>query len=84
MGLTRLAPADGAFIAYVDVGHLTRDSLALSSDILDRAGVAVAPGVDFDPARGGRWLRLSYVGSTEAVAEGMRRLEAYFAERAAA
>ena len=84
MGLDRFAPADGAFYAYVDVGHLTGDSLALSADILERAGVAVAPGVDFDPARGGRWIRLSYAGAGEDVAEGMRRLSAYLRERAAA
>jgi aspartate/methionine/tyrosine aminotransferase len=81
MGLSRFAPADGAFYAYADVGHLTGDSLALSGEILERAGVAVTPGLDFDPARGGRWLRLSYAGSTEDVAEGLRRLAAFLAER---
>ena len=81
MGLPRFAPADGAFYAYADVGHLTEDSLALSAEILDRAGVAVTPGLDFDPARGGRWLRLSYAGATAEVAEGLSRLSAFFGSR---
>ena len=80
MGLPDFAPADGAFYAYADVGHLTDDSLAMSSEILDRAGVAVTPGLDFDPARGARTLRLSYAGATGDVAEGLRRLAGYFAE----
>ena len=84
MGLARVAPADGAFYAYVDVGHLTDDALALSSEILDRAGVATAPGIDFDPGRGARWLRLSYAGAAGDVAEGVRRLAGFFEGRAAA
>ena len=84
MGLPRFAPADGAFYAYADVGHLTDDSLALCNEILERAGVAVTPGLDFDPARGGRWLRLSYAGGLAEVAEGLRRLSAFLDGRAAA
>ena len=53
LGLTGLAPADGAFYVYADVGHLTDDSLAFSHDLLARTGVALAPGIDFDTAAGG-------------------------------
>jgi len=76
-GLTRIAPPDGAFYLYADVGHLTEDSRRLSADILDRAGVAVTPGLDFDPARGGRFLRFSYARTTAEVAEGAARLADY-------
>ena len=81
MGLQRFAPADGAFYAYCNVSDLTDDSLALSAEILERAGVAVTPGLDFDPARGGRWLRLSYAGATAEVAEGLSRLSAFLGSR---
>jgi aspartate/methionine/tyrosine aminotransferase len=77
-GLTRIAPPDGAFYLYADVGHLTSDSRALASDILDRAGVAVTPGLDFDTVRGGRYLRFSYARSTADIAEGAGRLAHYF------
>jgi aspartate/methionine/tyrosine aminotransferase len=77
-GLTEFAPPDGAFYAYVDVAHLTDDSLALSRRILDEAGVAVTPGLDFDPGRGHRFLRLSYARSTADVREGMARLVRFF------
>ncbi len=78
-GLSKIAPPDGAFYLYADVGHLTDDSRALASDILTHAGVAVTPGLDFDPARGGRFLRFSYARTTPEIAEGVARLRAYFA-----
>ncbi len=77
-GLTGTAPADGAFYVYVDVSHLTGDSLALSTRILAEAGVAVTPGLDFDKARGAGFLRLSYARSTPEIEEGVRRLAAFF------
>ncbi|MCW1955621.1 MAG: aminotransferase class I/II-fold pyridoxal phosphate-dependent enzyme [Roseobacter sp.] len=79
IGLQNFAPPDGAFYIYVDVSHITQDSRALASDILQKAGVALTPGIDFDPARGQTTLRLSYARSTEEIREGLRRLKAYFA-----
>ena len=80
MGLSRLAPAEGAFYVYADVSHLG-DSVALSRAILEEAHVATTPGVDFDPARGGGWLRLSYCADPGDVAEGLDRLERFLARR---
>ncbi|TIC82968.1 pyridoxal phosphate-dependent aminotransferase [Nocardioides sp. GY 10127] len=74
LGLDRLAPADGAFYVYADAGHLTDDSLAYARHLLDTTGVALAPGVDFDPVDGGRFLRFSFAGSRADVEEGLRRL----------
>ncbi|NYG54415.1 pyridoxal phosphate-dependent aminotransferase [Nocardioides perillae] len=74
LGLTRLAPADGAFYAWADVGHLTDDSMAFCHRLLAETGVATAPGVDFDTADGSRWLRFSFAGPTSDVEEGLTRL----------
>lgn len=81
MGFDRIAPPDGAFYVYADVSALTHDSAALASDILDKAGVAVTPGVDFDPLRGAGTLRFSYARSTADIAEGLDRLARYMAGR---
>ena len=81
MGFTRIAPPDGAFYVYADVSDLTDDSVALAADILDRAGVAVTPGLDFDPVRGGRTLRFSYARATADIAEGLDRLAAWMETR---
>ena len=74
-GLDRIVPADGAFYLYVDVSRFTDDSLAFAKLMLDEAGVAATPGVDFDEGRGRRYMRFSYAGSTERMAEAVRRLQ---------
>ncbi len=76
-GFDRIAPPDGAFYVYADVSHLTRDSRAFARAILDEAGVAVTPGLDFDPARGGGTLRFSYARSTADIVEGLERLRGF-------
>lgn len=73
-GLDRTAPADGAFYVYADVSHLTQDARAFAAQILDQAGVAVTPGLDFDKARGAGTLRFSYARATEDIEEGVARL----------
>lgn len=80
-GFNNFAPPDGAFYIYADVSDLTEDSLALSQEILDGAGVAVTPGADFDPIRGRQWLRFSYARSTPDIAEGLEKLAAFMAQR---
>lgn len=74
MGIDRLAPADGAFYVWADVGDLTEDSQELCRRWLDEIGVAATPGVDFDPGAGHRFVRFSYAESTEDVAEAIERL----------
>ncbi len=79
-GLTGFAPPDGAFYAYADVSAFTQDSRSLAARILEEVGVAVTPGLDFDPARGSAMLRLSYAAGTADIAEGLERLSALFAK----
>ena len=81
-GFTRIAPPDGAFYIYADVSDLTPDSRAFAAEILAEAGVAVTPGLDFDPARGHRTLRFSYARATADIVEGLRRLSDFMASRA--
>jgi aspartate/methionine/tyrosine aminotransferase len=76
-GLTEIVPADGAFYLYADVGAFTNDSLAFAKRMLDETGVAATPGVDFDAGRGSRFIRFSYAGSTEDMAEAARRLQGW-------
>ncbi|HEY4469802.1 MAG TPA: aminotransferase class I/II-fold pyridoxal phosphate-dependent enzyme, partial [Stellaceae bacterium] len=73
-GLTRFAPAEGAFYLYLDVSALTRDSVEFCQRMLAETGVAVTPGRDFDPLHGDSWIRLSFAGSTDDIAEASRRL----------
>lgn len=83
LGLKKIAPPDGAFYVYADVAHLTSDSLAFCREILEETGVALAPGLDFDPVDGGRFVRFSFAVSTARVAEALERLKPWFRARAA-
>jgi aspartate/methionine/tyrosine aminotransferase len=81
LGLGSIAPPDGAFYIYADIGHLTDDSLAFCEQLLRDTGVATAPGVDFDPVDGGRFIRFSFAVSTAEVEEALRRITPWFAAR---
>lgn len=74
IGIDRLAPTDGAFYVYADVSDFTGDSLSFCEKLLADTGVAIAPGVDFDPDRGKSFVRLSFAGPTSDIDEALRRL----------
>ncbi len=75
-GFEKLAPSDGAFYIYADVGHVTDDSEAYCRALLARTGVAATPGIDFDPQRGNRYVRFSFAGDTEEVSQAAKALVA--------
>lgn len=83
LGLTAIAPPDGAFYVWADVAHLTDDSLAFCERLLRDTGVAIAPGQDFDPVEGRHFIRFSFAVSTAEVREALRRIEPWFAAQGA-
>jgi aspartate/methionine/tyrosine aminotransferase len=82
LGLTAIAPPDGAFYIWADIGHLTDDSLAFCERLLRETGVATAPGLDFDPVEGRRFIRFSFAVSTQEVREALGRIQPWFAAQA--
>ncbi|WP_033436459.1 pyridoxal phosphate-dependent aminotransferase [Saccharothrix sp. NRRL B-16314] len=74
LGIDKVAPADGAFYAYADVSHLTDDSMDFCRRLLDDTGVAIVPGIDFDPVRGHEYVRMSFAGAAHDIEEALRRL----------
>jgi aspartate/methionine/tyrosine aminotransferase len=70
----------GAFYVFANAKHLSTRSYDLAFDILEKAHVGVAPGIDFGQ-NGEGYLRFSYANSMENIAEGMRRLEQYLQKR---
>lgn len=73
-GFRAFAPCDGAFYLYADVSDMTDDSVAFCRRMLEEAGVAATPGVDFDPPRGRSFVRFSFAGPTARMREAARRL----------
>ena len=80
LGLGNFAPPDGAFYFYVDVSEYTDNSVNFANEILDEVNVAVTPGIDFDPDRGLKTIRLSYACSTPDLKEGLRRLNNFMSK----
>lgn len=76
-GFASIAPPDGAFYLWADVSALCDDSATFCARMLAEAGVAATPGTDFDPDRGGAFVRFSFAGTTERMAEGARRLRTW-------
>jgi aspartate/methionine/tyrosine aminotransferase len=79
-GFDRLAPADGAFYLYADVSRLTNDSEDFCRRVLAETGVAITPGIDFDPERGHQFVRFSFAGLETEMGEAAARLEAWLAD----
>lgn len=76
-GLESFLPVDGAFYLYADVSRFSSDSFAFASRTLEEAGVAVTPGVDFDPIHGKNFIRLCYAGSRADMTEAVARVGAW-------
>ncbi|MBX6426310.1 MAG: aminotransferase class I/II-fold pyridoxal phosphate-dependent enzyme [Variibacter sp.] len=73
-GFDRILPVDGAFYLYADVSRFTEDSLDFAKRMLEQAGVAATPGVDFDPLRGRHFLRFCYAGAAAEMHEAVERI----------
>ena len=77
-GFEKLAPSDGAFYLYADVSSLTSNSETFCARILEEAGVAITPGIDFDTQYGKNFVRFSYAGETAVMVEASSRLRELF------
>ncbi len=75
LGFTDIAPMDGAFYAYADAGRLTNDTMDFAYKLLQKAKVAITPGLDFDRMRGSRTVRLSFAGAQSEIKTALDRME---------
>jgi len=76
-GLDSFLPVDGAFYLYADISRFSPDSFDFATRMLEQAGVAATPGVDFDPLQGRKFLRLCYAGAREEMCEAVERIAAW-------
>lgn len=83
-GISKVAPADGAFYVWCDVRHLLNEELPTSQKLctrwLDDIGVAATPGIDFDQSQGDVFVRFSYAGSPQDMSEAMDLLATWTAD----
>ncbi len=81
MGISSIAPPDGAFYIYADISHLTADSFSFCKKVLEETGIALAPGVDFDPVDGHRFIRISFAVSEAETETAIGRLRDWLLKR---
>jgi aspartate/methionine/tyrosine aminotransferase len=74
LGIQPIVEPEGAFYVYAHVGRYTRSSLEFCHRLLEETGVALAPGVDFDPTGGGEFVRFCFAVSTQEIALALERL----------
>src|SRR5947209_9322174 len=73
-GLDKFLPVDGAFYLYADVSRFSSDSFDFAKRMLEEAGVAATPGIDFDQVRGTDFIRFCYAGSSADMREAVDRI----------
>ena len=81
LGFNNIAPPDGAFYLYIDIGEFSSDSYDFAKKMLDIGGVALTPGIDFDPINGKSKIRISYARSTPEILIGIERIKIFMNQR---
>ena len=77
IGFDLPAPGDGAFYAYAGIGRFSNDSMHFCETMLEQAGVAATPGIDFDRTDGNGYVRFSYAGTRATVEQALERLRLF-------
>ncbi len=79
MGIATRCDPSGAFYALANIKDYSMDSYRFAFEILEKAKVAVTPGIDFGANCEG-YIRFSYANSRENIQEGLARLERFLAD----
>jgi aspartate/methionine/tyrosine aminotransferase len=74
------AVPQGAFYIYADVSRLTDDSFRFCGDLLEKAHVAITPGVDFGSVGPERAVRIAYTTGMERLVDGVERLRRFLGD----
>jgi aspartate/methionine/tyrosine aminotransferase len=64
----------GAFYIYANSKALAPDSFVFANELLEQAGVAITPGIDFGAHAAGEHVRFAYTRPTEVLREGVSRI----------
>ncbi len=77
IGFELSSSGDGAFYAYAGISRFSNDSLKFCETLLEEAGIAATPGVDFDRVDGHGYVRFSYAGTQSTITEALERLRRF-------
>lgn len=79
LGFRVAGSPQGAFYLYADCSALAEDSQRLAADLLEQAGVAITPGIDFGSLQASAYVRFAYTTKAARLEEGLRRMRRYLA-----
>ena len=68
----------GSFYLYADVSNITNDSVSFCKKLLNKKGIVLTPGVDFDSYEGHKFVRFCYSYPKKYIVEGIKRLNTVF------
>jgi len=74
LGFTVATEPQGAFYIYADVSKLADDAEALAHRLIEEAGIAATPGLDFGHHLPHRHLRIAYTTRRERLLEAAERI----------
>jgi aspartate/methionine/tyrosine aminotransferase len=72
---------EGAFYLYLDCSDLTDDSFEFSQQLLEQAGVAVTPGLDFGDNQPEKFVRIAFTTAIDKLEQGVQRISAFLQQR---
>ena len=79
LGFEMPGDGDGAFYAYAGINRFSNDAMDFCLNMLDRAGVAATPGIDFDRTNGNGFVRFSYAGTQSSIETALERMRQFLA-----
>jgi len=68
---------EGAFYLYADISRFSNDSFAFTNALLEEAGVAITPGIDFGEYRAAQHVRFAYTTSLQQLQMGVERIQTF-------
>ncbi|MBT8440326.1 MAG: aminotransferase class I/II-fold pyridoxal phosphate-dependent enzyme, partial [Gammaproteobacteria bacterium] len=80
LGFKLKSTPGGAFYLYMDCSALTDDSFQFCVDLLEQAGVAITPGIDFGEYQAEKYVRFAYTTSIDNLKQGVDRISAFLAD----
>ena len=75
IGFKEIFKPQGAFYLYLNVSHLTNNSTLFCMRMLNEIGVAVAPGIDFDPFEGKKFIRIAFSRPLRDIKAAIKRIK---------
>ncbi|WP_240549699.1 pyridoxal phosphate-dependent aminotransferase [Devosia salina] len=79
LGFDMPGDGDGAFYAYAGISRFSNDAMDFCLNMLDRAGVAATPGIDFDRTNGNGFVRFGYAGTQSSIEMALERMRKFLA-----